>query len=325
MNDFVHSRYALGTAAIMAVVLSLLYFLVGTPVYPGCDDGIVSTWSVRWIKSADGNLMAGLAINLVIMAVVTFMTRRHNVLRSVTKLPGAMYMAMMVATPSLMMYIYPGVLLCLAVVISMWLMFAAYDSPYSTRSVFLVFFLMSGLSAIDYAFVIYIPVFFLGIAQMRIFHLRAVIAMLMGIVTPWIIMLGLGIVQPETLRVPEALTMSAPLSNINFSIMLGVGAFTAFCGLCAWLQGLMKMLSYNAKSRAMLSMIFVTMLVTIIAGAVDYDHLAVYLPLLNCCVALELGHLFGVVYRRGKSHVVVLAVMGVYLMIYAWRIIVYIL
>lgn len=259
------------------------------------------------------------------MAILVFMTRRHNVLRSVTKLPGSMYIVMMLSTPSLMLCLYPGLLLCLAMVIALWLLFASYDKPYSTRSVFMVFMMLSGLASVDYAFVAYIPVCMLGVAQMRIFHLRTIIAMLMGISTPWIIMLGLGIVSVDGLQMPQVLSHAASFSDTRFSIMLGVGIFTAFCGMSAWLQGLIKMLSYNAKSRAMLSLIFVTMLVTIIAGAVDYDHLSVYMPLLNLCAALELGHMFGVVYRHGKAYIAALAIMCVYLLIYLWRIIIYIL
>lgn len=269
--------------------------------------------------------MAGLAVNLAIMMILVFMTRRHNVLRSVTKLPGAMYIVMMLATPSLMLYLYPGLLLCLAMVIALWLLFESYDQPYCTRSVFMVFLILSGLASIDYAFVAYIPVCMLGVAQMRIFHLRTVIAMVMGIITPWIIVLGLGLVTIDGLQVPQVLAYAPPFSGVRFSLMLGVGVFTAFCGVSAWLQGLLKMLSYNAKSRAKLSLIFVTMLVTIIAGAFDYDHLPAYLPLLNCCAALELGHMFGVVYRHGKAYIAALAIMGVYLLIYLWRIIIYVL
>ncbi len=325
MSDFIHSRYALGTAAISAIALTLLYYLMATPLYPGCDGGIVEMWSGQWIKEPVGNLVTGLGVNIVIIFIMAFVTRRYNVLRSVTKLPGAMYVVMMLATPSLMMYLYPGLLLCLGVVVSMWLLFASYDSPYSTRSVFMVFLILSGMSSIDYAFVLYIPVFVLGIAQMRMFHLRSIIAMLMGIATPWIILLGLGIISPDALRMPDVLAYTVPEQGVNFTIMLGVGIFTAICGVGAWLQGLMKMLSYNAKSRSMLSLIFMTMFMTIFASAVDFDHLTIYLPLLNCCAALELGHVFGTVYRRGKAHYVVLGIMAVYLLVYAWRIVVHIL
>ncbi len=321
MNESVHSRYALGTAAISAVALSLLYYLAGTPIYPGGDGGIVSEWSSWRIDSAAGNLAAGLSVNLAIVTIITLVTRRHNVLRCVTKLPGTMYIAMMLATPSLLLFLYPGLLLCLVVVTALWLMYASYDNKYSTRSVFMTFFLLSGMSAIDYAFIAYIPVFILGLAQMRIFKMRSILAMLMGMATPWIILLCMGIVPVDGLQWPQALTPSSPGMGARFSVMLAVGIFTAFLGLSSWLQGLIKMLSYNAKSRAMLSLLFVTMLVTIIAGSIDHNHLAVYLPLLNCCAALEAGHMFGTVYRHGKSYIAVLAIIGVYLSLYVWRII----
>ncbi len=309
----------LAVAAIIVAALSFLYWLVGAVPYPAGDGGIVALWSRQLVFEPRVNLCCGVGLTLLIGLLMVVITRNYNLIRDNTKLPAALFGIMMLATPSFMAYLYPGLLLCLVIMLSLWFMLDSFAQPESQRNVFAVFLMLSAGTAIDYGFALFMPVFWLGMAQMRIISVRSVLASLMGIATPWIIILGLGIVQISDLRLPQFWNQDNIFSHTSISALLGTVGFTAFVGISAWLQGVIKIISYNSQSRAQISLVTVIMLMTMVAAGVDFTHISVFVPLLNCMAALMVGHLFGCVYKGGKSWIAILILMLIYLGIYGWR------
>lgn len=308
-------------AAILVAALSFLYWWFGSPPFPPCESGIVASWSGQWIYDREANLYAGVGTVMLIGLLIAIISRKYNLIRNNTKLPGALFGCMMLATPSLLDNLYPGLILCLVVLIALWFMIDSFAKPESQRNVFAAFLLLSAGTAIDYGFAWFLPVFWLGLAQMRIMSLRSVLASLMGLLTPWIIFLGLGIVEIDDLRLPQFWGQNNIFNYSGFTAMLATAAFTVFLGLSAWMQGFIKIISYNTQARAQISIVTVVMLMTIVASAVDFAHVSVFIPLLNCTVALFVGHLFGVIYTQGRSWMAVIGIMLIYLGLYAWRLI----
>lgn len=319
MIRFLHSRYFMALTALVVVACALVYAVIGDVVYPAGDGGFVRGWGGPWLERGHVGMWVGLALTLGLAVFIGTLNRTFNLLRSMTWLHGAFFLMLTLATPSLMLNFYPGLLLAATVMLGCFLMFVSYNDRMAQRQVFLTFLLLSAGAALDYSFVVYMPVFWLATAQMRIFSMRSFVASLMGIATPWIILLGFRIVDISDLQVPHFYASNTLLGARSITWMIGVGVFSAFLGVSAWIQSAIKILSYNAQSRAMLSVITVVLFFTLVFGAADYRHLAVFLPLLNCSVALQEGHLFSVIYRRQKSYYAILAILIIYLGLFAWR------
>lgn len=156
---------------------------------------------------------------------------------------------------------------------------------------------------------------------MRIFSLRSVLASLMGLATPWVILIGLGIVPVDMIQFPLPQVASFSAAAPDDVPMLVTVATTAFLTLAAWLQNAMKILSYNARYRAFQSVLSVLSLVSILAVTLDYTRVMAYIPLLNCCAAMQAAHLFAAVHRREKSYLAILSLVFIYILFYLWTII----
>lgn len=320
MTEFLHSRYSVVVAALLAVAAALFCFYIGDFNYLPGNVGLIKGWGAQLQLTPQISMAVALCINVGIALLLVALNKTFNLLRSLTMLPGTAFLCMQMATPEYLLHIQAGTILCLVVIACMFVMMANYANPCAQRSVFLVFFLLSGCSTFDNCYIAYLPVFWMACAQMKIFSLRTIIASLLGLATPWILLFGFAIIDPDDFN-PIKLSIISNMQMSSMAYMLVTVGVTLLVAIVSWLQNIMKILSYNAQSRAQLGMIAVTMLITIVAMAIDFDDIYGYLPLLNCCVALQLGHIFGVIFKQKRSYWAILLILFLFIMIYAWRII----
>lgn len=319
MTRLLHSRYGVVLAALMAAGAAWLFASMGQPSFPVADGALVPEWSLRNLHLGAWGIPVGWALNVAIAVLLCYINKAFNLLRGMTMLQGGLFLVMEMATPSFLLTVRPGLVLCLAVVLCMLILYACYANPNAQRGVFLVFCMLSAGAAIDYAFLLFVPVFVLGCAQMRIFSLRSVMAALMGMATPWIIFYGFGLLGPGSVVFPDIYVSISADGMSTFSVLLSCAAFTSFVAITAWVQNIIKLLTYNAQNRAMLSLVNVIMLVAILASVANFTHVGVFLPVINCCASLQLAHLFVNTYKGDRSYVGILCIIFIYMAIYAWR------
>lgn len=293
----------------------------GVTAPPTYTCGIVKTVTQPLVASGDISLYISIGINIVIALLLIYLNKIFNPMRVMTNLQAGLFMIMQAAIPASAVWFGSGEMLALVAILCVFLLYASYSDSGAMRNIFLAFLLISALSAADTAALILLPVFWLALAQMRIFSLRSVLASLMGLATPWVILIGLGIVPVDMIQFPLPQVASFSAAAPDDVPMLVTVATTAFLTLAAWLQNAMKILSYNARYRAFQSVLSVLSLVSILAVTLDYTRVMAYIPLLNCCAAMQAAHLFAAVHRREKSYLAILSLVFIYILFYLWTII----
>ena len=83
------------------------------------------------------------------------------------------------------------------------------------------------------------------------------------------------------------------------------------------LQVYVKIISYNAQTRAYNGFFAMLSLLSILLMLIDFTNFIIYVPILNCCAALQLGHLF-TIYESRRSYIGIIAVFVVYFALYLW-------
>lgn len=318
MARFFHSRYAVGVAGALAVAGAIAYAsLAGQPVPAGVD-GIVSKWSGPWQFDKWTGLSLGIAANGLIALLLVYLNKTFNVLRCMTMLQSALFLVMALATPWQLTTLTTGSVVALVAMACCFMLFAEYGNAADCqRRVFLVMLLLSGGAAVDATFLALLPIYIFACAQMRVLNLRTLLAILMGIATPWVLLLGFGIVKPDELAVPKFLGYSA-LSAPDATQAAIVAAASGFIGIAAWTQNVMKILTYKAETRAMLSLLTVLQIVGAAGVAADPSAAESLCPLLSCAAAMQLGHTFGVVYNTRRSWIAITCIIVIYLTFFAW-------
>lgn len=270
-----------------------------------------------WLASHGADGWANIMLNLLIAFMMIYLNKIYNMLRGITMLHAGIFMIMQMAIPPLLGDMYQGTFLCLTLLACVFLMYPAFSDPAATRNVFLTFCLLSAGVMLQYAFIVYIPVFIIGCAQMRIMSFRTIIAAILGLVTPWWITIGAGMVSTGDIRIPAPCDI---FGDMDASMMLAIVttvAVSGFVAVTAWVLNFMKMMSYNAPTRAYNGLITIMMFVTIPAMVLDHGNILTYAPVLNCCASFHIGHFFAT-HKQDQSYIAIFSTIIIYLSLYVW-------
>ncbi len=282
------------------------------------DQGICLPSVARWGLSRWWSLGLNIAANAGIMVLMVVINKTFNVLRAMTWLEVGLFGIMQAAVPRELTSLNSGSIVCLTVAMCVFLMFSCYGSPQRVRTVFLAFLLLSLGTATQYCFALYVVVFWLMLAQMRIFSLRVFSASVLGIATVWILLFGFGIIGPSDLHLPHITGVLEAIDLRSAIYLLAVVGITSLILTVTFMLNVFKTIAYNARARAYNGALTVLSAVTVAAMAADYDNLLAYLPLLNFCAAYQITHYF-VNHRYDRQYIAILAVAGIYIALYLWR------
>ena len=199
-------------------------------------------------------------------------------------------------------------------------MFSLYGDPAPQRRVFLIFFLFSLAAFTQVGYLFYLPVLLLATIQMRVFSLKTVVAALLGVVTPPWLLFGFGIVGLSDLHWPDiSFDFIYGIDFNEFAQLFSTVGFTMAVGILFLVANLMKILSYNARTRAFNGYLTMLLIYTMAAMLLNFNNFTFYIPLLNCLVAYQVGHFF--TYRRHRwSYLAILFLICCYAGFYVWAV-----
>lgn len=253
----------------------------------------------------------GIAATVATMVLMMLLNKVFNIMRSLTSLYVAFFAVMQLAVPEAITRFTTGSLLGVVVPACMLLLFSCYRNPESTRRIFLIFMLLSACAATQYAFLPYVLAMMIGCGQMGVFTRRTVAAIFMGLVTPWWLLLGFGIIEPADIRMPHIENIFSVIDPEDGIYLLATVGLTALIALACFVLNVFKTIAYNARTRAFNGSLTIMTLTTIVAMCVDYRNLPAYIPMLNFCAAMQAGHYFST-HRADKSIIAIALILAVY-------------
>lgn len=311
----VHTRaFGIGVAALV-LLAAVLYFSGGHSVSLTGDKGLALPSANEWIPSPAADFAAGICGSIATLVIMLLLNKVYNVLRTMTSLFIALFSVMQLATPDLLTQFYTGTAVAVVVPLCMFFLLSCYRSPESTRHIFIIFLLLSFFTATQYCYAGFVPVFLVGLGQMRIFNARSLVAALLGLLTPWWIMLGFGIITPSDIRAPYFTSIFSVIDyEDTFMLLVSIGV-TAFLMLLCYVLNVLRTIAYNARARAVNGSFLVLALMTVALMCIDYRNIVSYVPMLNFCAALEVSHFFST-HRAEKSFIAIFVILAVYTAIF---------
>lgn len=302
---------------VLAVTATVLSFFRGDIITVAGSNGLGLPSANEWINHGELSLSVNVLLNVGIAMLMLFLDRSFNVSRSVSALFAGMFFVLQMPFPSLCGQFYGGTLLCLIVVFSTATLFSSFNRPYPLQPVFLIFFLLAAGSFTQYAYLFYLPVFLLGCAQMRIFSLKTLLAAGMGAVTPLWMLWGLGIVDFSGFSLPGFRSILSAIGSVEaLQMFVSVGVTLLLCLIFGTLN-LIRVFNYNAQTRSYNGFLSLLSIATALFVFFDYYNLIIYIPMLNCCTAFQIGHFFSASNGR-RSYIAILGVIVLYVALYLW-------
>lgn len=226
-------------------------------------------------------------------ALMLLINKVFSFVRSMTCIFVSAFFLLELAVPVTSSVFNTGTALCLILVLEVLTLFASYEDLHSQGRIFLTMVILAAACLWQWAFVILIPAFALGFLYMRAMDFRGFLAMLLGLATPFWIVIGLGIVNPLTDFKP--LEINAVWDTLDLSqmrLLITWAAVVAVLAIVLTVMNLMTILNYRLQFRVYNAFFIIVTLLSVVAMCVDYRDMLVFLPLLNLCLAIQIAHSF---------------------------------
>lgn len=285
INEYFNGSAFMVLCAALLVLVAFVARALGVPSPAVEGHGIF--FSFKGLLMADGTLSFAVNVLCLLMTggILLAVNKVFTFVRSLTHLSASAFYLLALANPSGLVAFNVGTLLCLLTVLTLPLLFAAYQDRHSQRNIFLVFALVATGCMFHYGFLALIPAYLLGFLYMGVFNLKGVLAMLFGLVTPFWIVLGLGIVSPMDAVAPQWLFLERP----TITPLITLAASTAILGIVLASMNLHTILNYRMQPRVYNAFFIIMLVLTVVAIILDYRDFAVYLPLLSLLAAVQVA------------------------------------
>lgn len=307
------SRAAFGLVAISLLILTLALF---SPILPAGDLGLCLPSPNQWKIPRFGAWLIDSMLVVASAAVMAAGNKKYNFIPEATPIMPLAIMLLVACNPVTTATLSTSTLLLFINVLSLFIIISTYEEPNATRE----FFILGTLPAIgamfQYSFLVMIPVYIGGGLLMKSFRIREFIAFVFGLIAPYWIAIGLGIVSPFSFRLPETLQIfnrKAVESDI-FLTLMGAGIM-ALVGFILSLYNAVRLFSRNSRLRCM-HMAFNAMgYVAVLAVIFDFTNFVAYFGTLALWLSIELAtmlHFYNI--RRPQLALVIL--LAVFLPLY---------
>lgn len=305
----------IGAAALVAIPFAF----TGHALIPVLGNrGLAAPSPNLWLAASPAiALLVNLLALAVTAAIMAFANGRFSILRSYSLTFVSLFLVMTAATPSVACTFEGGALLAPVILLSMTALFSTYQKPAKTGMVFIAFLLPSAGTLVQYGFAIFIPVLLIGCAQMRVMNARSLMAALIGIATPW--WLWWAFADVPTLHTPDFIYIfdTPEAANRSLPLMCTLGLTVATALVCAAANSL-KILSFNARARAINGLLTIITIITLVMFFIDFTNLVFYITLMNVVVAFQVGHFFAL-YAARRSYLLMISLFVAYAAMFGWR------
>ena len=303
-TNFIRSR---GVGAIIAVASAWMTWRALPSLTPSGWLGFMPelSWGVNFaVLSATAWAM--IAIN-----------RQFNILRTLSVFFAAYFLFITCSTPFMSCFAGTSSVLAACMIFCMWILFTLYNEPHSNRRIFLIFAILSVGTLYDWKFLFFIPLFVIGLAQMRILRTKKIIAALIGIFTPPWIVFGLDLMPipqlPHIFFTPPTILLQSPEALPFLCTVL----LTMAIGFLLGSISLLRILGFNARARADNGFLALLGIYTGILAIINFTALPDYMTLLNACVAFQVGHFFRATASR-RGYILIVLLFAAYTSLYLW-------
>ena len=285
INGYFNGQPFMLLCALALIAVTVVALTMG--INPPVTDSHGILFSLKGSLIEHGALSAALNVLclLVTGGIMLALNKVFSYVRTMTHLFVSAFFLFQIANPAGLVSFNAGTLLVLMTTVAILPLFAAYQDRHSQRSIFLIFAIVATGSMFHYGFLMLIPAFLLGFLNMGVMNLKGVLAMLFGLVTPFWIVFGLGIASPMDAVAPQWLMLTKP----HLTPLIVLAAATALLGIILAMMNLHTIMNYRMQTRVYNAFFIIVLVLMVIALCLDHRDLAVYLPLLELMVAVQMA------------------------------------
>lgn len=240
--------------------------------------------------------LIGCGINTILIALAIFLAfifnKKHSFVRSTEAvLPTAMAV-ILTSNPVNTSYLGTPIVMLIVNLVCLDIMMKAYNAENATTSMFAVATYLSVGSMVQYAFLALFFVYPIIALMTKVLRLKEFVAYLMGLIAPYWVALGFGLISFSDFRMPHFLA-NLPNADGNYLLMIFISLCTlALVGLMMMLNNAMLIYAGNMKVRTFNNMINLLGFSCGLLMIVDFDNFGAYVSSFCFAVSVQISNFF---------------------------------
>ncbi len=240
--------------------------------------------------------LIGCGINTVFIGLAIFLAflfnKKHSFVRSTEALLPTAMAVILASNPVNTSYFGAPVVMLIVNLICLDIMMKAYNAENATTSMFAVATYLSVGSMVQYAFLSLILVYPIMAIMIKVLRIREIVAYLMGLIAPYWVALGFGLISFSDFRMPQFL-MTLPYADGNYLLMVFISLCTlALVGLMMTLNNAMLIYAGNMRVRTFNNMINLLGFSCGIFMMADFDNFGAYASSFCFAVSVQISNFF---------------------------------
>lgn len=305
---------ALAFAMVVYISLCVMSYFNGTPQNVPADTGICLPPPRLWNIPGGVSLILNIALTLLSALWLAAINRLYNFISSTSVIYVSVFLFMAGANPHLSCELNASTLLLAANVASLWLLFGEYGrSRINPASIFIIGTLFSLGSMVHYSFLFFIVIYACSALLLKTFGLRELIALLAGVLAPYWIVLGTGIIPISQLHIPlPGGVWEATVPKPEMVWLIISSALTAFVGIIIGLRNTVTLYNASTAIRAFYYALTLPAFTCVVLLVVDWENFLVYYLPLSLFAGIEYGYLSAYGHSRNTGAVIYWSVAALY-------------
>ncbi len=266
---------------------------------PPSDRGICLPAPSMWPLTATASWIINTLLIFIFTAALALINKRHTIVRGTDHTLTALFPLLLAASPEIS-HGFTAAMVTLAVaIISIAILCNNYKARNATQPIFIIATFLSIGSMMQYAFIPLAVAVFLAAIVMKCIHVKEVFAFAIGLVAPYWIALGLGIVSPADFHIPVPSAIILPEGDEASALMtiIGLALLVIICALLT-LVNMVRLYAGNSKVRRENNAINILGATSAICMAADFTNMSAYIGIMYLWASVQIANIFALQHIR---------------------------
>lgn len=290
-NDLTAGPGSMTAGAVAAILMIAATALLMPSLRSDAELGLCLTLPTDLLPPILG---CGINALMIALAVVLafFFNKKHSFVRSTEPILPTAMAVILASNPVNTSYLGTPVVMLLVNLVCLDIMMKSYGTENATNSMFAVATYLSVGSMIQYAFLPLMLIYPVMGVMAKVMRLKETVAYVMGLVAPYWVGLGLGLISIFDFRVPRFL-VDIPNADGNFLLLVFISLCTlALVGIVMTINNAMVIYAGNLKVQSFNNMINLLGLTCGVCMLIDFDNFGAYASSFCFAVAVQISNFF---------------------------------
>ncbi|MDE7380740.1 MAG: hypothetical protein K2N03_01255 [Muribaculaceae bacterium] len=290
-NDFKTSDIlTAGVVALGCIIVSIILFHNPTP---HSNFGICIPSPSLWNLSPLFSHIANILLLMGVAPILILLNKRFILVQGNGLMLPMAYLILVGANPFISLGFNSSTLLLIVNLISMAVLLSTYQNNNATQDFFLIATLLSVGSMTQYSFVPMILVYIIGGFFLGSMRFKELLAFGMGIIAPYWVAIGLGLIQLSDFRMPQLVNIFTDSDNrLDLLIMMIGTGIVLLVSFLLSLNNAVRLYAGNSRIRKCNNAFNVLGYVCALCMIVDFNNFTAYLASFYLWSAIQFANFF---------------------------------